>query len=111
MGCVTLNVDEIIKSRVLPCRNISITVRDRVKSEIDNLVNAGVLTPITEPTDWVSQMAIVTKKNGDLRICIDPQPLNTALKREHYRLPVFDDIVPILNNARIFSKLDVKHAY
>ncbi|PFX13005.1 Retrovirus-related Pol polyprotein [Stylophora pistillata] len=44
-------------------------------------------------------------------ICIDPQPLNSALQREHYRLPVLDDVLPKLKNAKVFSKLDVKEAY
>ena len=41
----------------------------------------------------------------------DPQPLNAAFKREHYRLPVLDDVLPKLKDAKIFSKLDVKEAY
>ena len=56
-------------------------------------------------------MAVVRKPNGKLRICIDPQPLNATLKREHYRLPVLDDVLPKLKDAKIFSKLDVKEAY
>jgi len=56
-------------------------------------------------------MAVVEKPNGKLRICIDPQPLNVALKREHYRLPVLDDILPELRKAQVFSKVDVKHAF
>ena len=43
---------------------------------------------------WVSQVAVVHKPSSKLRICIDPQPLNAALKREHYKLPVFDDVLP-----------------
>ena len=60
---------------------------------------------------WVSQMAVVKKPDGSLKICIDPQPLNDALQREHYRLPTLDDVLPNLNNAKKFSKLDVKQAY
>ena len=56
-------------------------------------------------------MAVVKKPDGSLRICTDPQPLNEALQREHNRLPSFKDILPTLNNAKIFSKLDVKHAF
>ena len=69
------------------------------------------MAPVEEPTEWVSQMAVVKKQDGSLRICIDPQPLNEALQREHYRLPTFNDVLPTLNNAKIFSKLDVKHAF
>ena len=45
-------------------------------------------------------MAVVHKRNGKLRICIDPQPLNAALKREYYRLPVLNDVLPKLKNAK-----------
>lgn len=56
-------------------------------------------------------MEVEHKPNGKLRICIYPQPLNAALKREHYRLPVLDDVLSKLRDAKIFSKLDVKEAY
>ena len=71
----------------------------------------GVLAPVEEPTEWVSQMAVVKKPDGSLRICIDPQPLNEALQRVHYRLPNFNDVLPTLKNAKIFTKLDVKHTF
>ena len=111
-GSASLSVDVSTKPRVLlPCRKLPIAIRDKVKTELDNLVERGVITHINEPTDWVSQMAVVNKKNGSLRICIDPQSLNTALKREHYKRPTIDDILPELHNAKIFTKLDVKHGY
>ena len=111
LGCVSLHVDSNVQPRILPCRNIPLSLRDKVKAEIDKLVKLNVLEQITEPTKWVNQMAVVKKKNGDLRICIDPQPLNCALSREHYRLPVIDDVLPFLSKAKWFTKLDVKHAY
>ena len=39
---------------------------------------AGHITPVTEPTDWVSSMVTVVKK-GKIRICIDPRDLNKAI--------------------------------
>lgn len=56
-------------------------------------------------------MAVVQKPNGKLRIFLDPQPLNVALQREHFNLPTFDDVLPNLKNARLFSKLDVREAF
>ena len=64
-----------------------------------------------EPTEWVNQMAVATKKDGSLRICIDPRSLNLALKREHYQLPVLEDILPDLARAKVFSKVDLSHGY
>jgi hypothetical protein len=82
-----------------------------VKREIDKPLERNVLVSVTEPTEWVSQMAVVRKSNGKLRICIDPQPLNTALMREHYRLTMLEDVLPKLANARMFSKLDIRETY
>ena len=56
-------------------------------------------------------MVVERKSNGKLRICIDPRPLNKALKRLHYPLPVIDDILPTLRNAKVFSVLDAKNGF
>ena len=96
---------------MLPSRRIPIALADRVKTELSVLVDKGIIAPVDEPTDWVNQMAVVEKPNEKLRICIDPQSLNIALKREHYRLPLLDYILPELHKAQVFSKLDVKHAF
>ena len=56
-------------------------------------------------------MAIVEKAKGSLRICIDPLPLNVALKREQFKLPTFDKTIPKLANTKIFSHLDVESAF
>ena len=111
LGECSLTVDPNIQPKALPCRKLPLAIENDVKKEIDNLVNLGVLVPVKEPTKWVSQMAVPRKPNGDIRVCIDPQVLNKALRREHYRLPTFDDVSPKLNDARTFSKFDVKKAY
>ena len=56
-------------------------------------------------------MALATKKDGSLRICIDSRFLNLALKREHYQLPVLKDILPDLARAKAFNTFDFSHGY
>lgn len=70
-----------------------------------------IIAPISEPTDWVSSMVVVEKKNGSLRICIDPKDLNDAMKRSHYPTPTIDDITNDLKGAKIFSTFDTKNGY
>ena len=111
LGEATLVVDESIPAKVLPSRKIPIALENDVIKSIKDLVDRKILIPVEKPTKWVSQMAAVRKPNGDIRICIDPQPLNVALQREHYRLPTFDDVLPKLLNAKVFSKVDVKEAF
>ena len=71
----------------------------------------GVVATVDEPTPWVSSVVIATKKSGALRICIDPRPLNKALKRETYHLPVLDDLMPDLARAKVFSSVDLTAGY
>ena len=54
---------------------------------------------------------VAVKKAGELRVCIDPKPLNTALKMEHYQIPVIDNLLPDLTDARVFTKVDLASAF
>ena len=56
-----------------------------------------------KPTDWVSQFVVAIKKSGDLRVCMDPKPLNAALRRERYQIPVIDNLLPDLANMRVLA--------
>ena len=89
-GQLHLQLDEAVPPVQLPARRLPIAVRDNVKAEIGRLVQEGVLAPVNEPTEWVSAMVVVKKANGSVRLCIDPKPLNKALKRNHYHLRTID---------------------
>ena len=69
--------------------------------------------PLTERTrNHQGGSPVVTEKpNAKLRVCIDPQHLNRALKRSHYPLPVIENILPELNNVKVFSKEDLKDGF
>ena len=110
-GTVHLTVKPEATPVIRGPKRIPVELKEPVRKELDRLVDLGVLAPVDGPTDWVNQMAIGTKKDGRLRICIDPRSLNPALKREHYQLPVLEDILPDLAKAKVFSKVDLSHGY
>ena len=80
-------------------------------AKLSDLEQSSVIQKVDKPTEWVSRMAISEKKSGDIRVCIDPQILNLALKRELHPLPIMDDILPELSNAKVFSKFDMRNGY
>ena len=51
------------------------------------------------------------KKNGSLRLCLDPRDLNKAIKREHHRIPTPEDVASRLSGKRVFSVIDMKDGY
>lgn len=86
-------------------------IKPKLKAELERLTDISVLIPVDEPTDWVSNLVVATKESGDLRLCLDLQQLNKALKRERYPLPVIDDILPNLSRAKVFTKIDTRNGY
>jgi hypothetical protein len=96
---------------VKPARKVPIALKEKVSTALKKMVKKGVLAKVDTPTDWVNQMAVQEKKSGDVRICLDPRSLNEVLKREQYVLPVIDDILPKLVNAKVFTKLDLRNGY
>ena len=55
-------------------------IRDCVEAELRRIVDDDVIVPVTTPTRWVSALleVVIAKQDGNLRICIDPKPLNRA---------------------------------
>ena len=110
-GKVHLQVDPDSKPVILPARKVPVSVREKFKEELRRLESLNVIAPVDQPTEWVSQIVVAVKKSGELRVCIDPKPLNAALKREHYQIPVIDDLLPDLTDARVFTKVDLASAF
>ena len=71
----------------------------------------GVIEPIQEPTAWVSHMVPARKKDGSIRLCIDPVHLNKALLRPHHPVKTIEDILSNMPNAKVFSILDAKTSF
>ena len=65
---------------------------------------------MSEPTDWVSSMVTVYKTRK-VRICIDPNYLNHALRREHYPIPMVEEVVALFPGAKVLSILDAKSGF
>ena len=105
-GKLHLEVDDSVSPVVMPPRRVPVALKGKFKEELDRLIDVGVLTKVEEPTKWVSSAVVTAKSNGKVRVCIDSRPLNEALHRSHYPLPVIDDILPELGKGRVFSKAD-----
>ena len=93
------------------CRKVPIALQPRLKAELQRMENLEIIKPVTEPTDWVSSLAIAHKPNGDLRICLDPRNLNKAIRRHHHQMPTTDEILSKMAGAKYFTKMDASNAY
>ena len=110
-GECKITVDPNVQPVVHAPRRVPIAVKDSLKEELDSLVNQGILSPVTYPTDWVNSCVCVTKSNGKIRLCLDPKDLNKAIKRPHYITPTLDDVFAEMSGAKYFSILDARSGY
>ena len=92
-------------------RRTPVHLLPKIKSQLNKMVTDGIIRKVEHHTDWCSSATYVSKKDGTIRICLDPQKLNLALKRCPHKIPTVDEINPQLSNAKYFSKLDAKAGY
>ena len=92
-------------------RNIPIPLRPKVKEELERMEQMGVISKVTEPSEWCAGMVVVPKKSGDVRICVDLKPLNESVLREPHPIPKVDETLALLSGAVHFSKLDANSGF
>jgi hypothetical protein len=88
-----------------PQRRMNPALKDIVKEELQKLLDAGFIYPISD-SEWVSPLVLVPKKNGKWRICVDYRELNKATKKDHFPLPFIDQVLDGLAGKKFFSFLD-----
>lgn len=76
---------------------------------ISNSLAAGLNRPSSSPLG--AGFFFVSKKDKTLRPCIDYRGLNDITVRNRYPLPLIDPSFELLNQATVFTKLDLRNAY
>eukprot|EP00731_Ephydatia_muelleri_P036424 Em0253g4a len=89
---VKIHVDKTVKPRFYKPRPVPYALRDKVEQELERLQRDGVIEP-------------VRFQNGPLLWC------RCAATVDSYPLPRIDDVLASMTGAKVFSKLDLSHAY
>ena len=108
-GQLHLELDESVQLVHLPPRLVPLAVKDKLQAELELLSNMEIITKVDDPTDWISSLVVTAKRIGKVRLCIDPKPLNNALKRNHQPLPTIEDVLPLLSDGKFFTVLDARN--
>ncbi|GFS75566.1 transposon Tf2-6 polyprotein [Trichonephila clavipes] len=87
-------------------RRLPFTERDIVDKQIDEWTQKGIIEPCSSAYD--SQVLVVRKKDRSPRVCIDFRKLNRVLVKDHYPLPLIEDILDKLQDTRVFSTIDLR---
>ncbi|GJS94680.1 reverse transcriptase domain-containing protein [Tanacetum coccineum] len=104
-------------------RRVNPKIHDVIKKEVEKLLNAGLIYPISD-SPWVSPVHCVPKKGGftvveneqneliptrlvtGWRVCIDYRKLNEATRKDHFPLPFMDQMLERLAGNEYYCFLD-----
>ena len=95
-------------------RTVPFAYRDKLKKELDQLQQQGIITPVTEPTEWCSPIVVTPKKGTErIRLCVDLSKLNRYVRREKYisLTPAEAVADKAAEEAKFFTVLDAKKGY
>ena len=95
---VTFNIPVRKKAYRLPY-----TLRDKVKSEINDMVEAGIAEKSCSLHVYASPIVVVPKKDGSIRRCVDYRQLNQVTIFDPQPRPTLEDVIHKLVNANSFA--------
>ena len=114
----------VLKKNAVRCcvsksRPIPIAYQQALKNELDELLREGVITPVTEATEWVNPIVVEPKRdrngqyNGKIRLCVDLRHLNKCCVRERYQSPSVLEVVQSIqaDHASLFFTFDAWKGY
>ena len=92
-------------------RRVAIPLLPKVKAELERMEEMGVVSRVSEPTEWCAGMVVVPKSGGKVRICVDLTRLNECVSRERHLLPAVEQTLAQLAGAQVFTKLDANSGF
>ncbi|UYV63288.1 K02A2.6-like [Cordylochernes scorpioides] len=96
---------------IAPSRKIPLSIREKVKAELERMEKLDIIEKVEEPSEWTHPIVVVQKPSGDVRICVDPRKLNKYVQRARYILPTAETIFSELKGATGFSVFDASSAF
>nr|GEY11948.1 reverse transcriptase domain-containing protein [Tanacetum cinerariifolium] len=103
-------LEEDYSPKVQSQRRVNPKIHDVIKREVEKLLDAGLIYPISD-SPWVSPIHWIPKKGGmtvikndenklvptrlvkGWRVCIDYRKLNEATRKDHFPLPFMDQML------------------
>ncbi|KAJ8705933.1 hypothetical protein PYW07_010710 [Mythimna separata] len=83
--------------------------REKVKQIIDDLIQKKIIRE--SESEFASPVLLVKKKDGNDRLCIDYRALNKNIEKERYPLPLIDDQIDRLGQAKYYISIDMKNGF
>ena len=103
---IRLNSSEPIKQKPRPLAPHQTEI---VRQELRDLLQAGVIRPSN--SQYSSNIVLVAKANGKLRMCVDYRQLNAITIKDPYHIPDISECMNAMQGADCYSILDIKAGF
>ncbi|KAL5582998.1 hypothetical protein UlMin_015440 [Ulmus minor] len=105
-----LNIDPNFKLIKQKRRTFNAERYMAINTEVDKLLKAGFIEEANYP-DWIANVVLVKKANGNWRVCIDFTDLNRACPKDSFPLPRIDQLVDATTGHELLSFMDAYSGY
>jgi len=104
-----INLEEGAQPLVGPIYSLSASEQEALKEFIEENLNMGFIRPTSSPHSTL--VLFIKRKDGSLHLCVDFRRLNRISKKNRYPLSLISDLLDSPHKARVYSKIDLYHAY
>ena len=107
-----IEVEPEAKPHYCKAQTVPFTLRSKVEDELECLVTEGTLERVTH-SEWATPLIAVLKADKkSVRLCGDFKvTVNPVAKLDRYPVPKVEDLFATLSGGKLFTKLDLRHAY
>jgi hypothetical protein len=103
-----------IKEGIKPVRKeqrpFNPALEETIRKELEKLLKAGIIF-LVKYSEWVSNLVLVRKTIGQIRLCVDFHALNLASIKYHFPLPNMEMILQQVTRSQMMSLLDSFFGY
>jgi ribonuclease HI len=100
---IPLNKDT--KPFIQKIRSFNPLLLPTMEREIKKLLDARIIIPL-KYSEWISNLVLVRKKNGEIILCIDFRNLNKCSRKENYPLPKMEHMLQKVSGSKVMSFID-----
>jgi hypothetical protein len=91
-------------------RQINPKLLPMIEREVKKLLDEKIIVPLRY-SEWVANLVLVRKRNGEIRLCVDFKNLNRSSLKDNYPLHKMDHILHKVVRANIISMIDGFSSY